>query len=187
MYSDIKETLLVEGNVYQTPVHTSEWLANIHLFTGIKCKDVFIGLKNMQKHSFSPKTYKNLMMLMLIFAWVFTKTCMFSYVWRIWFVCWSIPVAPQCFIWNGMLWCILPFVKKTAAPVIGCCTLLYCSCNDVFINCSALHFYIKPAFPKIAFESSLVFTYSCDLSHSSGPAVQVCQSVGRNFIFQAID
>lgn len=55
---------------------------------------------------------------------------MFTTVWWTGFVGWGVSVAPQWFIFKGMLWHILPSSRN--------CTWPYCDFNNISTNCSAL-------------------------------------------------
>lgn len=51
-------------------------------------------------------------------GWGPDQTSAFSYVWRKWFVGQGIPVAPPCFIYNGVLWHILALSKNCSSWIL---------------------------------------------------------------------
>lgn len=57
---------------------------------------------------------------------------------KIWVICWGIAVAPQCFIFTGLLWRNLPLTKNLQLLWFEYCTWPYCDLNNILINWPSL-------------------------------------------------
>lgn len=91
---------------------------------------------------------------------------LFHYIWRIWFAGRGSSVTPQRFIYNGVLWCILPLPKNCSSFVVGIYAYRYM--HLAILQFEKVLWKTHPIFPE-SVETMFCFPHDPKTVQSSSP------------------